>query len=188
MKPVNDTDIDKLFLLLRKELNRKKRKEYEETGGMLFYGNGFRIELADGFEEAGKERKAAVFHSKNRPDTVFIHSQENAGITFQTVDTGSGLWEADLESARDEICRILQQADRRTVIYDTGEVYEGSLILWFDYKSFAADEVIYNMMFLFPANGKLTVGTFYCTFADYAKWKPVVITMLRTVRMEEMEA
>ncbi|WP_277406924.1 hypothetical protein [Lacrimispora xylanisolvens] len=59
----------------------------------------------------------------------------------------------DLESERERIRQILKQADGKNVFYDQGTISGTVPVLWFDYKSFAADERVYNMMFLFVSEG-----------------------------------
>ncbi|MDR7810480.1 hypothetical protein [Lacrimispora sp.] len=187
MDEVNDDDIDKIFLQMRKELQKIK----PETGGQDygpkersgFHTLGFGINIPDGFEKAGREKTAAIFFSKNRPDIVLLNPAEHAGITFQTAKSGN--FSLDLEVERKQIRRILSQADAKNVFYDQGNVFGDIPVVWFDYKSFAVDERVYNMMFLFPASEKLMIGTFYCIFKDYDRWRPEILNMLRTIRTEE---
>ena len=74
--------------------------------------------------------------------------------------------------------------DRKNVFYEEGQVSGSLPVLWFDYKSFAADERVYNLMFLFRAGERLLLGTFFCVFRDYDRWKPEVLRVLKTVREE----
>ncbi|WP_349948728.1 hypothetical protein ABFV83_10025 [Lacrimispora sp. BS-2] len=191
MEEVHDDDIDKVFLQIQKELQRikpeVKRRGEEPSGWSEFYGPGFALKIPGGFEEIGKEKAASVFFSKNRPEMILVNSHEHAGLTFQTARLENGKTIIDLEAERERIRRILKQADGKNVFYDQGNVSGTIPALWFDYKSFAADERVYNMMFLFLAEGKLIIGTFYCIFKDYDRWKPKILTMLGTIQTEEEE-
>ena len=40
-------------------------------------------------------------------------------------------------------------------------------------------------MFLFLSGEMVIMGTFYCIFRDYDRWKPVILDMLRTIHSEE---
>ena len=83
--------------------------------------------------------------------------------------------------------QILKRADEKNVFYDQGNISGNVPMVWFDYKSFAADERVYNMMFLILSDRKMMVGTFYCIFKDYDKWRPVILRMLETIQTEEEE-
>lgn len=191
MEEVHDDDIDKAFLQIKKELKRikpeAKRRGGEPSGWPEFYGPGFVLKIPGGFEEIEKEKAASVFFSKNRPEMILVNSHGHAGLTFQTARPESGNVVIDLEAERERICQILKQADGKNVFYDQGNVSGKSPVLWFDYKSFAADERVYNMMFLFLSEEKLIIGTFYCIFKDYDRWKPKILTMLGTIQTEEEE-
>ncbi|WP_024292939.1 hypothetical protein [Lacrimispora indolis] len=191
MEEVHDDDIDKVFLQIKKELKRikpkAKRRGGEPSGWPEFYGPGFVLKIPGGFEEIGKEKAASVFFSKNRPEMFLLNPHEHAGLTFQTARLEGGKAVIDLEAERERICQILKQADGKNVFYDQGNVSGKRPVLWFDYKSFAADERVYNMMFLFLSEEKLIIGTFYCIFKDYDRWKPKILTMLGTIQTEEEE-
>lgn len=189
MEEVHDDDIDKVFLQIQKELQRIKPETRERggepSGWPEFYGPGFVLKIPGGFKEIKKEKAASVFFSKNRPEMILVNPHEHAGLTFQTARLEKGKTVIDLEAERERIRQILKQADGKNVFYDQGNVDGNIPALWFDYKSFAADERVYNMMFLFLSEGKLIIGTFYCIFKDYDRWKPKILTMLETIQTEE---
>lgn len=191
MEEVQDDDIDKVFLQIQKELQKiepdTKKPRGEPSGWSEFHGPGFTMMIPGGFEEVGREKAASVFFSKNRPELIFVNPHEHAGLTFQTAILENGMNVIDLESERERIRQILKQADGKNVFYDQGTVSGTVPVLWFDYKSFAADERVYNMMFLFVSEGELIIGTFYCIFKDYDRWKPKIFTMLNTIQTEEEE-
>lgn len=191
MEDIKEDDIDKVFLQIQKELQKikpeTKKREGESSGWPEFYGLGFVIKIPGGFLEIGREKASSVFFSKNRPETILVNSKEHAGLTFQTARLEQGRLVTDLEVERNGILQILKQAGGMYVFYDQGKAGGNVPALWFDYKSFAADERVYNMMFLFLSDGKLIIGTFYCIFKDYDRWKPNILTMLGTIQTEEEE-
>ena len=186
MEEVQDDDIDKVFLQIQKELQKiepdTKKPGGEPSGWSEFHGPGFTMKIPGNFEETGKKKAASVFFSKNRPEMILVNPHEHAGLTFQTAILENGMNVIDLESERERIRQILKQADGKNVFYDQGTVSGTVPALWFDYKSFASDERVYNMMFLFLSEGKLIIGTFYCIFKDYDRWKPKILTMLNTIQ------
>lgn len=54
-------------------------------------------------------------------------------------------------------------------------------LAWFDYRGYALDDQIYNLMFATTIEGKLLFGTFNCRFADFGEWKPAVIQMIESM-------
>lgn len=191
MKEVKDDDVDKIFFQFQKELQKIKqetKEPYKELAGWPeFHGPGFVLKIPDGFEETGREKAAFVFFSKNRPEMVLLNPKEHAGLTFQAARLKHKISVLKLEDEEKQIRQILKQADGKIVFYDQGSLSGDTPALWFDYKSFAADERVYNLMCLFLSNEKLMIGTFYCMFQDYDRWKPAILKMLETIQTEETE-
>lgn len=191
MEEVQDDDIDKVFLQIQKELQKiephTKKQGGEPSGWSEFNGPGFAMKIPGGFEETGRKKASSVFFSKNRPEMILVNPHEHAGLTFQNSILECEETDTNLDAERERIRHILKQADGKNVFYDQGNVSGTVPALWFDYKSFASDERVYNMMFLFLSEGKLIIGTFYCIFKDYDRWKPKILTMLGTIQTKEEE-
>lgn len=182
MKQVTNEDFDQYLLQMEKILE----SEEEDRFGLKEYdfGLGFRIELPHEFTAAGKEEAAGVFLSEQRPSAVLFTKGKTEGITFQIVEEGQTDTEpwVYIEKIRD----IIEQIDNRTVFYQTGD--ENAVrASWMEYKSFASKERIYNMVFLFQAKERMILGTFYCLFRDYGRWKPAMLHTLKTIKTEETE-
>lgn len=189
MESIKDDDIDKIFLQLKAELRRNgvendRERELAENR-KSYHGPGFTMEIPSGFQEMDGAQASTVFFSKFRPEIILTHSGSQAGLTFQTLQMESG-WEMErLEGAREEICGILKKKDGKNVFYEEGGVSGQTRALWFEYKSFASDERVYNLVFLFMADKTPVMGTFYCIFKDYGYWKPEILDMLGTIKTEE---
>lgn len=186
MKPVQDTDTDRIFLQLQRELLRMGLAE--GTGGQpvrrLLRGQGFCMELPEDFRETDRDRAAALFYSRHRPETMVLCPKRCAGFTFQALEAEADLPVDDMEKAGNTAREVLRRADVKTVFYEQGQALAGR-VHWFDYKSFAKDGAVYNLMFLFPAETKVMMGTFYCRFRDYDRWKTEVLKLLETIRIGE---
>lgn len=191
MEEINDNDIDKIFLQLQRELNKIKQDTQERADPSKklkwFPSLGIAMDIPDGFFEADEEKTASVFFSKNRPELVLINPSAHSGLTFQTAILEKKTYVLDLYHEREKMIQILKRADEKNVFYDQGNISGNVPMVWFDYKSFASDERVYNMMFLILSDRKMMVGTFYCIFKDYDKWRPVILRMLETIQTEEEE-
>ena len=142
------------------------------------------MERMEGFQEIEEDAAGSVFLSGYRPKKLFSSPGRHAGFSLQTFNKEEIPESEDMEDLREKLRHILMRSDRKTVFYEGGQTSGNIPVFWFDYKSFAADERVYNLMFFFRAGEKLILGTFYCIFQDFDRWKPEVLRVLRTVRKE----
>ncbi len=185
MEKANSQDMDWILQAMLRMYDRGGKAEENTTGeDPVFYGPGFRMNLIEGFQKTKEDAEDSVFLSGYRPKTRFVSPGRHAGFTFQTLNTEEIPGNENLESLRKELRRILMRSDRKTVFYEEGQVSGDIPVFWFDYKSFAAEERVYNLMFLFRAGEHRILGTFYCIFQDYDRWKTEVLRNLGTVREE----
>lgn len=185
MQKASSQDMDWMLQAMLRMYGRDREASEDETGeSRMFHGQGFCMEFIEGFGEAEEDMEGSVFLSGYRPKKMFICPGKHAGFTFQALETGAISENGNMENLREELRHILMRSDRKTVFYEEGQISGGILVFWFDYKSFAVDERVYNLMFLFQAGESLILGTFYCIFQDYDRWKPEVLRVLKTVREE----
>lgn len=175
MREISNEDFDSFFLRVKTVLSRE---DEVVSGERINFNMGFSIEIPKGFSGMEKEGAEEIFRSKNRPPVLFATPDRNAGITFQVLtEQGDRMPEEYGKKAK----QMINQADSRTVFYGKGK--EGKTY-WMEYKSFAARERIYNMLFLFRVREKMIMGTFYCLFQNYDIWKPGILHMLHTIKTE----
>lgn len=107
---------------------------------------------------------------------LYMTEDGTAGITLQTME--------DAEVTVQEVRQRLERLDERIVCYGSGTEEGRAGVRWLEYKSFAADGRVYNVLFLFRAGGCDRLGTFYCPYEEYGGWKPVVWEIMRTIEEE----
>ena len=88
--------------------------------------------------------------------------------------------EQEIQSGK-EIKNQLSKLDNRIVCYDIGKTEGNVTVHWVEYKSFAGDERVYNLLFFFQIGNKNIMGTFYCLFEEYDIWKPLVWEMIQSI-------
>ena len=176
MEQIGNEDFDCFLLRMEQEFNKTAEQVETDTGEKDF-GFGFRIWIPLDFREGSREEAEDIFWSEKRPPILFLTQDRRAGITFRRTDT-----DAVTGGCLEKIRQALQRADGRTVFYSSGVAGKEGDIPWLEYKSFASDERVYNLAFLFMAGGGCVMGTFYCAFEDYDRWKPVVFGMLHTIK------
>lgn len=180
MEQVTNDDFDFLLIHYKKKFNQKSEKKIKYTEEMWKeqdFGMGFSVQIPSEFEQADEESASAVFWSERRPKIILTTLKREEGFTFQFLN--DEIAEETLLDCRNKIQQMIEKVDERCVFYNAGEEAEA---VWFDYKSFAKNEAVYNLVFLFQADGRKVLGTFFCIFEAYDKWRPMVLKMLGTVK------
>lgn len=182
MERIKNDDFDFLLLQMKRKLAKDNAdgKLKADTGNRQDFGLGFTLQLPEGVEQADDKTASEIFWSEKRPDVILTSKNRKAGFTFQLMEDETP--EESLVCSREKIKQLVGKIDERTVFYDMGETKEA---LWFEYKSFAGRTVVYNILFLFQAGEGKILGTFYCIFEKYDKWKPEVLKILETIRTKE---
>lgn len=183
MEQVTNDDFD-YFL---NQMKRKFNVGAENGQGTMGDGNkewnfgmGFSVQIPSEFEQADEDDASEIYWSEKRPMIILITSEREKGITFQFLN--EEIADETLYECRETVKQLIEKIDERCVFYNTGEE---SGAVWFDYKSFAKNEAVYNLVFLFQTGQKKVLGTFFCIFEVYDTWKPAVLTMLKTIKPEE---
>ncbi len=182
MEKIDGEDID--YFLLQIEQNFKDKAQTNKGAEEWRQIMGFEIRMPEDFALADQETAAKIFWSENRPEILFLSEKERAGIVFQSLDAMENFSEKTVENPMERMRSVLKKLDDRTVCYDMGETEnEDSIkIYWMEYKSFTADDRVYNFLFLFQIRGQYILGKFHCPFEQYERWKPTVWEMIQSVR------
>lgn len=145
---------------------------------------------------------------KNRPETVFSSNCKTVHFTFDTADTGADT----MIDVRKKLINCIRADYPHYVIYDSGRQEAGEIAVdWFEFRSFASDSEVYNIMFLIPIRKdgltvetvsaeetvsavetvpaevakpkhETIIGTFKCIWRESGTWKPYVLKMLSTIK------
>ncbi len=183
MEQVTYDDLDYFLNQMKRKFDAgagKRSKSIEDTYREQDFGMGFSVRVPGEFEQADKESASEIYWSEKRPLIILTTPEREEGLTFQFLN--EELADRGLPGCRETVKRLVEQMDERCVFYSVGE-QAGAV--WFDYKSFAKDQAVYNMVFLFQAGERKVLGTFYCIFETYDKWKPAVLEMLEAIKMKE---
>lgn len=182
MEEITNDDLDVFLIQIRKKLNQDKEQEFHAPAFVRRNsGLGFTLGLPAEFDMADDQTAAGIFWSEKRSSHIWVNENKDAGFTLQLLEEAE---EEPLAHSREKIRRIMEGIDNRVVFYDQGE--EKS-VLWFDYKGFAGKEATYNLVFLFQAKERKALGSFFCPFEAYDRWRPVVLEVLNTIEKEETD-
>ena len=84
----------------------------------------------------------------------------------------------------ERIRAALARLDGRTVFYNAGREETGAEVRWLEYKSFAADGRVYNLLFLFRCGDREILGQYFCAFEEYDRLKPLAWEIMRSVECD----
>lgn len=179
MERINEEDVDVYLQQTERVFATPPERDKRQEEWRHF--DGYALWIPDAFCPTGREAAEEIFWSENLPDRLFLTEGNTAGITLQKmkgVDTADPIG---------DIRMLLEKLDDRTVCYGMGEEEGRIKVHWLEYKSFAADGRVYNVLFVFQAGQDWILGTFYCPFEEYGQWQPTVWEILRTIREEQNE-
>ena len=177
MERISGDETD-LFLLQAGERSRGQ-KGTAGAGGATERRSlpGFTAWLPDDFVQAGRERAAGIFWSRERPELVFVSRERGAAIAFRVLEESGG-------DMPERIRAAMARLDGRTVFYNAGREETGAEARWLEYKSFAADGRVYNLLFLFRCGDREILGQYFCPFEEYDRLKPLAWEIMRSVECD----
>ncbi len=174
MERINEEDVDVYLQQIERVFAIPPERDKRQEEWRHF--DGYALWIPDAFCPTGREAAEEIFWSENLPDRLFLTEGNTAGITLQKmkgVDTADPIG---------DIRMLLEKLDDRTVCYGMGEEEGRIKVHWLEYKSFAADSRIYNVLFVFQTGEEWNMGTFFSLFEKYEQWKPTVWEMMRTIK------
>ena len=153
--------------------------EFEEAE---FFDEKLKMYIPKDFEDMPQDTRKFKYPSENRPDIIKCNEDGSIAITFKFID--SPLNEEYVEKLRDIMKLINKRLNPANVFYDEEilEVDERK-IGYFDFKSSAIDDFLYNLMFFLEFEEKTLMGTFSCLYKDYKDWRDVAFQVVNTVRV-----
>lgn len=164
----------------------KINNKYYEFEEKEFLDEKLKMYIPKDFEDMPLEARKFKYPSESRPDIIKCNVNGSIAVTFKLID--SPLSEEYVEQLRDMMKLINKRLNPANVYFDEGilEIDEKN-IGYFDFKSSAIDDFLYNFIFLLELQEKTLMGTFTCGFSDYDEWKDVVIEMINTIKINKKE-
>ncbi len=180
MEEAGRDDYDLFFLQIKGQLSENGQVKAAKED--MDFGMGFHLGIPDIFHLAERNEAEKIFWTKNRPPIILLTDNQRVGITFQAVPDWEG---RKVSECGEELCRLLERMDSRTVFYDSGTGGNEVKVFWLEYKSFAKRKRVYNIAFLFAIGEKRILGTFFSPFEEYGQWKKEILELFETIREGE---
>ncbi|WP_238918012.1 hypothetical protein [Clostridium sp. YIM B02555] len=161
----------------------KKFYEFEEAE---FFDGKIKMYIPNTFEDMPLEAKKLKYPSENRPDIIKSNENGSIAVTFKLID--SYLTDEQIEELKDAMKMINNRLNPSNIYFDEGILeVEEKKIGYFDFKSSAIDDFLYNFIFLFALQEKTIMGTFSCSYSEYDEWKDIVVEMVNTLKTKKVE-
>lgn len=151
--------------------------EFERVA--LFYGN-MSIMLPKTFVTLPTGMAHMKYPAETRPQ--IIKSSLDTSINFGFSWIPQDMDEEHVEMAANQLHDIIKKLNPANVFAEFNvEEREDTKVAWFDYKSFAIDGQVYNLMLITPIEKKMLHGVFNCSYEDAGEWKPAAHQMLLSI-------
>lgn len=152
---------------------------FEETE---FFDEKLKMYIPNNFQDMPEEARKVKYMSENRPEIIKSNEEGSTAITLNIID--SPLSEDKVEELIKGMKNIIQKTNPANLFYDIGvEEIDSKNIGFFDFKSSAIDDFIYNIMFFFEIEGKTAMGTFSCRYSESPDWRDIAFQMISTIRV-----
>lgn len=157
--------------------------EFEEKD---FFDEKLKIYIPKDFEDMPLKARKFKYPSESRPEIIKSNENGNIAITLNIID--SPLDEEHVEELKNGMKVIIKKTNPANMFYEDG-VFEvdSKNIGYFEFKSSAIDDFIYNLMFFLEFYGKTLMGTFSCKYNDCEEWRDIVFQMINTLRVVKEE-
>ena len=161
-------------------------KRYYEFDESEFFDGKVKIYIPKDFEDMPLETRKFKYPSENRPEIIKSNEEGSIAITLNYID--SPLDEERVLELKDGMKMIIRKTNPANVFYEDGILeVENKNIGFFEFKSSAIDDFIYNLMFFFELEENTVMGTFSCLYREYKEWRDIAFQVLKTIRVVKVE-
>lgn len=158
--------------------------EFEEAE---FFDGALKMYIPNTFIDMPEEARRFKYPSESRPEIIKCNNTGAIAITLKLVN--SPISDEYIEELKSMMKAITQRLNPANIYFDEGilEVNEKK-IGYFDYKSSAIDDFLYNFVFLLELQGNTLMGTFSCSYSEHKQWKDdILFQMMKTIRIGNKE-
>ena len=149
----------------------------------LLFDDRVSIMIPERFGIMDAAKAKIKYPSENRPQLIYSDASCRINLLFNLMD--EPLQETEILNRMLDYRAVIKRTNPANVFYEWKILKrnEGK-VGYFDYKSYAIDDDIYNIMFVTNVQDKLLLGAFNCPLTHKKDWKLLVLQMLNTI--EEM--
>lgn len=173
----------------RKDIKNGKIKigsRYYEFEEKEFFNEKLKIYIPKDFEDMPMEARKLKYPSESRPEIIKCNEEGSIAITLNIID--SPLDEERVGELKDGMKMIIRKTNPANVFFDDGVIeVDSKNIGYFEFKSSAIDDFLYNLMFFLEFKEKTLMGSFSCLYKDYEDWRDIAYQVINTIRVVKEE-
>ena len=156
--------------------------EFEETE---FFDGALKMHIPNTFFDMPLEARKFKYPSENRPEIIKCNNTGRIVITLNIIE--SPLNDEYVGQLKEMMILINKRLNPANIFFDEGIIeVDSKKTAYYDFKSSALDDYLYNFVFLFEFKGKTLMGTFSCGYSSHEQWKDnIVFQMIKTIRIEK---
>ncbi|WP_252255013.1 hypothetical protein [Clostridium sp. ZBS12] len=170
---------------LRKDITNgpvKIGKRYYEFEESEFFDEALKIYIPKDFNEMSLAARKLKYPSESRPEIIKCNEKGNICITLKEIN--NPLEEENVEKLKNGMKVIIRKTNPANVFYEDGVLeVDCKNIGFFEFKSYAIDDSLYNIMFFLEFEGKTLMGTFSCLYKECQEWREIAFQVIKTIRI-----
>lgn len=170
---------------LRKDITNgpvKIRKRYYEFEESEFFDEKLKIYIPKDFTDMSLAARKLKYPSESRPEIIKCNEKGNICITLKKIN--NPLEEENVEKLKNGMKVIIRKTNPANVFYEDGVLeVDCKNIGFFEFKSYAIDDSLYNIMFFLEFEGKTLMGTFSCIYNECKEWREIAFQVIKTIRI-----
>lgn len=152
----------------------------ETFAAKTYFDGSVRIMVPESFVPMPEELARLKYASEQRPQV--IESSLDGSVNLTMSYFAEKLKADEVERTKTVFKTAITVLNPANVFYDDVVRPLGKTQLsWFDYRGYALDDQLYNLMFVTSIEGRMLFGTFNCRFSDYGEWKPAAVQMIESI-------
>ena len=147
------------------------------------YENQIRMCIPTTFEVMEPELMDIKYPSSRRPEYIYTSESTSINVTMKIME--QQIQPEELEDFTRTMMNMLQklQPSADMLDIDITEINDVQ-IGYFDFITPALDDRIYNLMFLFMVDEKVTMGSINCLKKEMNIWKPIAYGMMESLSID----
>ena len=180
-----DEKIIKLRNEYKEQMEQEKTKGNQTSNELInfkeysFFDNQFQILLPDYLKPLDQKSLEIKYPSQNRPPIVLSDASNSINFTFNLIQ--QPLNNEYVGKATHVIKQLIKRVNPGNVFYKEELLQNDRLVMgYFDYKSYAIDDDVYNIAYTLPINNQTMLGTFNCKYSEYQIWRSFVLEVIKT--------
>ena len=133
---------------------------------MMLFEEQLHVELPDSFQEMKEDRIHMMYPYENKPQIIFEDKEKHRFSTFSLLKEQE-LADNQVEYAVKMILKVVTSLYPDCLLDEARltECVEGRCG-WFSFKCAGADGELFHIMYIYPVNGSMMLGTLGCNTMD----------------------